>query len=449
MDSKKVSFGFNKLSKKPNIISAKAPIEEKKVELIDCLEGQSIKIKDAAEEEAFKPLVIPIKDNKKNLLDRIRDARLKQTVLKEEQEDTRPDSELTPEELAARELIKEAKKRLENGTTTDGNKISVLPLKSENLILEGEKEPTLEDYESIPVADFGLAILRGMGWKDGMPIGKNVSKTALVSVPELRPKGLGLGATKIIQSEKPKQNATDKAGKELTLVKGSYAKIIAGGEKGNYCVIQGFDEDAGRVIVKVHPKGNILNINEFMLVPVDKEEFLRGSKVLNNVKYEEYKEKSDKKLQKHKENSDIVGMKLPSGHQDKHNPIKSIKKYNSDDDPKKETISKINNKIKHERRSRSRSRSPKIKNKDEHSGSSDSEHYRKQKKSHKKSKSKSRNRSSSRDRYRKHKKQKSKSRRDSDSSDSDSDYRSSKKHHKYRSRNKSSSDEDSKSHRRK
>ncbi|KAF7282621.1 hypothetical protein GWI33_002339 [Rhynchophorus ferrugineus] len=397
MDSKKISFGFNKLSKKPNIISAKAPIEEKKVELIDCLEGQSIKIKDAAEEEAFKPLVIPIKDNKKNLLDRIRDARLKQTVLKEEQEDTRPDSELTPEELAARELIKEAKKRLENGTTTDGNKISVLPLKSENLILEGV-------------------------W-----VGKMVC----------------------LLSEKPKQNATDKAGKELTLVKGSYAKIIAGGEKGNYCVIQGFDEDAGRVIVKVHPKGNILNINEFMLVPVDKEEFLRGSKVLNNVKYEEYKEKSDKKLQKHKENSDIVGMKLPSSHQDKHNPIKSIKKYNSDDDPKKETISKINNKIKHERRSRSRSRSPKIKNKDEHSGSSDSEHYRKQKKSHKKSKSKSRNRSSSRDRYRKHKKQKSKSRRDSDSSDSDSDYRSSKKHHKYRSRNKSSSDEDSRSHRRK
>lgn len=45
MESKKISFGFSKSSKKPNIIN-KTPANEKKVELIECLEEQTIKIKE-------------------------------------------------------------------------------------------------------------------------------------------------------------------------------------------------------------------------------------------------------------------------------------------------------------------------------------------------------------------------------------------------------------------
>lgn len=45
METKKISFGFSKLSKKPAVIS-KTPVTEKKVELIECLEGQTIKIKE-------------------------------------------------------------------------------------------------------------------------------------------------------------------------------------------------------------------------------------------------------------------------------------------------------------------------------------------------------------------------------------------------------------------
>jgi len=33
-------------------------------------------------------------------------------------------------------------------------------------------QSTLKDYESIPVADYGMAMLRGMGWKPGKGIGK-------------------------------------------------------------------------------------------------------------------------------------------------------------------------------------------------------------------------------------------------------------------------------------
>ncbi|XP_050315360.1 uncharacterized protein LOC126749717, partial [Anthonomus grandis grandis] len=108
MELSKVSFGFSKITKKTNIISSTLKQEEKKVELVECLEGQNIKVKDAIE-EVKGPLVIPLKDNEKSLLDRIKASKKKSTKNEAKQEgpeDTRPDSELTPDELAARLLIK-------------------------------------------------------------------------------------------------------------------------------------------------------------------------------------------------------------------------------------------------------------------------------------------------------------------------------------------------------
>lgn len=54
----------------------------------------------------------------------------------------------------------------------------ILPMKEteEGLPPEGEVESTLEDYEKVPIGDYGLAMLRGMGWKEGFGIGKNPSK---------------------------------------------------------------------------------------------------------------------------------------------------------------------------------------------------------------------------------------------------------------------------------
>lgn len=49
------------------------------------------------------PLVIPLKDNHKTLLDRIRAAKSRAAPPK--LEDLRPDSELNEQELAARQLI--------------------------------------------------------------------------------------------------------------------------------------------------------------------------------------------------------------------------------------------------------------------------------------------------------------------------------------------------------
>lgn len=60
---------------------------------------------------------------------------------------------------------------------------------------------SLEDYDAIPVEEFGAALLRGMGWKDGQSIGRSHygdSTAATQSrIPERRPGYLGIGAKDI------------------------------------------------------------------------------------------------------------------------------------------------------------------------------------------------------------------------------------------------------------
>ena len=60
--------------------------------------------------------------------------------------------------------------------------------------------PTLNDYEATPVEDFALGLLRGMGWKDGGPIGKRTTQETPTSKPrivERRPALLGIGAKEV------------------------------------------------------------------------------------------------------------------------------------------------------------------------------------------------------------------------------------------------------------
>ena len=59
---------------------------------------------------------------------------------------------------------------------------------------------TLDEYEVTPVHDFGAGLLRGMGWKDGEPVGKRRTQGTTVSKPrivERRPALLGIGAKEV------------------------------------------------------------------------------------------------------------------------------------------------------------------------------------------------------------------------------------------------------------
>ncbi|KAI5302399.1 hypothetical protein KEM56_000728 [Ascosphaera pollenicola] len=60
---------------------------------------------------------------------------------------------------------------------------------------------SLAAYNAVPVEEFGAALLRGMGWKEGEPVGRNKygSSTASLKprVPERRPGFLGIGAKEV------------------------------------------------------------------------------------------------------------------------------------------------------------------------------------------------------------------------------------------------------------
>lgn len=65
----------------------------------------------------------------------------------------------------------------------------------QNDVTEAPDMATLEDYTRVPVEQFGAAMLRGMGWKDGDGIGSEKGKKQeKTKIPERRPALLGIGA---------------------------------------------------------------------------------------------------------------------------------------------------------------------------------------------------------------------------------------------------------------
>lgn len=131
-----------------------------------------------------------MKDTANNLIDRIEETR-KKNKLKPINEiiDDRPDSELTLDELAARQLLKGLyiwkywliKKILifiaiieAKNITKDSSASEILTLPNiDKFVAEGKEESTFDDYQSVPIEQYGLAMLRGMGWSESKGIGKH------------------------------------------------------------------------------------------------------------------------------------------------------------------------------------------------------------------------------------------------------------------------------------
>lgn len=320
-EGKKISFGFAKSIKKP-ILKATVPQEQKKVDYIECLDEKGIKVI-GEEEKKDEPLVIPLLGSKTwhdRIINKIDADIFESKTIKVEPEEvcteeeqksniangstspkvtvkTEPivdngDKAVALEEQAAKEIIRdlESKEKEQQSQTCT----LTLPL-TEDPSLRGREQSTLEDYEKIPVDAFGLAMLRGMGWQPGKGIGKN-EKVVSAVVPELRPKGMGLGADKATLQKKSADSK--KTEEELKIEKGTFVKIIAGKQSNNYGQIEGFDDDAGRLIIKLALGGNIISVNEFMVQPVTKSEYSKNSKVLNAKKYEEYKDKASTELKR-------------------------------------------------------------------------------------------------------------------------------------------------------
>jgi len=154
---------------------------------------------------------------------------------------------------------------------------------------EGMEMSTAEDYESIPIDKFGLAMLRGMGWKPTKGVGKN-SQIIAASLPEIRSKGMGLGADKLIKSVQKTQSSEE----ELKLKQGSFVQFIIGKLNGQYGQVCGFDELSSRVIVKVSRTGELENVSENLFTLVTKSDYDKNCNVINIKQYKEYHEGKSK-----------------------------------------------------------------------------------------------------------------------------------------------------------
>lgn len=187
--------------------------------------------------EAAKPLVIPKLANTMTSAALASLKSLKNTIEGVDEvapsaisSDSVPTANGAPQTLdqkAAHEILRSLQEQHALEAVPDQSLV-LRPLTADELPLDGAKESTMDDYEEIPIKQFGLAMLRGMGWKD-----EEQSKDKLKNDgPVLRPRGMGLGADKMI---KPKALLVQPAqGEVLAIRKGAAVRLLSGKFKDNY-----------------------------------------------------------------------------------------------------------------------------------------------------------------------------------------------------------------------
>lgn len=91
---------------------------------------------------------------------------------------------------------------------------------------------------------------------------------------------MGLGADKLALQKKAAKSK-EKGAEELKVCKGSFVKITCGKYKSSYGEVEGFDDEEGRVVVKLALGGSKVSLTEFMVEAVTQTEYSKNSKVLS------------------------------------------------------------------------------------------------------------------------------------------------------------------------
>lgn len=291
---KKFSFAFSKVSKSSGPFKPVKTKEKEDVQYIDCLDSKAIVCKNVEhKEEKVTDLIIPL--NKYSLSKpeekQKEDVQRKKISTDDKSTDAVGGDSISSnslEETAVREILDGVKNSAE---VAKNSNTSTLEIWKSRYGTGDSSESTFKDYESIPVADYGMAMLRGMGWKPGKGIGKT-GRTVTADVPLPRPRGMGLGADKVASLSTPSAVSKEK-GEELKVIKGAFVRVISGSQRGQYGQIEGFNEDSGRVIVRLSFRSSSVTVNENAFELVTEEEYSKNSRVLNLSKYEEYRQNSD------------------------------------------------------------------------------------------------------------------------------------------------------------
>ncbi|KAF7362129.1 Pre-mRNA-splicing factor spp2 [Mycena venus] len=121
----------------------------------------------------------------------VEDQEVEMVDVKAEEEE-----EETEDQRALRAILASA-----NGLETTESLIDIIPTPMSEAdaykqdVDELPDAATLDDYNRVPVEQFGLALLRGMGWKEGTAASRKPGKGLIQPyLPEARPALLGIGA---------------------------------------------------------------------------------------------------------------------------------------------------------------------------------------------------------------------------------------------------------------
>nr|XP_046200166.1 G-patch domain and KOW motifs-containing protein-like [Oncorhynchus gorbuscha] len=232
------------------------------------------------------------------------------------------------ESQAVKEIIEESQRQLDqwkNGDQADPN--LTIPLLMQNQAPQGFEDgdhikvdlrpesSTEADYDSVPVEAYGLAMLKGMGWKAGEGIGRTFKQDVKPIEHQLRPKGLGLGADRSSIRDlepsgprRPPKPGDERKEETLVLGPGGHVLVESGAHKDLYGKIEGVDPDNARVMVKLAIGSKTVTISQYALKLVDRTEYDKNCKDLSRLSRahkEKEKEKERQRLEeKEKRNNE-------------------------------------------------------------------------------------------------------------------------------------------------
>lgn len=179
--SGKISFSFSKTKPKTGFQTKRQQPQEN-IEYITSFDKNKNEMK---KNDNPPDVIIQVKPNlslKERIYSKQKEKTESATEITSENktEKTMVDDGVSLEKLAIQELIEDSKK---------ANKDVLISIPV-NTVMKFEDESV--DYDSVPVSQFGYAMLRGMGWAPGKGVGKK-QKVVEVKEPNSRTGGMGLG----------------------------------------------------------------------------------------------------------------------------------------------------------------------------------------------------------------------------------------------------------------
>ncbi|XP_063952875.1 G-patch domain and KOW motifs-containing protein-like [Lytechinus pictus] len=335
------SFSFAKKKQETKTLESKnigeAEILENKTETDYILSVDSKKVTSVIPKEKPEELVIPlIKRNEwQTEKSREQDETRKRPAethgkdaehshsSKKKKDERKPSSPVNSlENEAVKEIMEDVSRYSEKWDERGKEDLNLtIPLLMQNKVPEGfETDDKLDvsirpdaaseaNYEEIPIEQFGMAMLRGMGWKEDEGIGSKIKKVVEPIEVTVRPKGQGLGADrrpgdalneKKKRRRKPGEPAVkEEEGEPKGFSKGAHVLVCSGPHKNLYGMIEGVDEDNSRVVIKFALSNQSATLSQFAVQLVSKEEYKKYSKDLGKFSrgHDELKKREDQSSQ--------------------------------------------------------------------------------------------------------------------------------------------------------